>query len=129
MVRKVLLAMLVALVTGGAGVVGSQALPIAPVQTGVGDAADGVQLAGYRYWHGHRYHYRHGAYRYYHGGWWYPSPWWTMGYSGYYVAPYVGVPVLGVGIGVGPGYYYGHGHYHGHYHGHGHGHCHHHKCY
>jgi hypothetical protein len=123
MVRKTFLAVLVALVTSGAGVSGSQAFPIAPVQTGVGGVADGVQLAyyhGHGAWHGHRYHYRHGSYRYYHGGWWYPSPWWTLGYSGYYVAPVapvIGIGIGGVGVGIGVGHY-GHGHYH----------CYHHKC-
>jgi len=96
MLRKTVLALLISLATGAAGTMTSQALPIAPPQTQVGNVGDTLQLAAYhrrvyrhayhRHWaysprFGHRYHYRHGAYRFYYGGWWYPRPWWGVGYG------------------------------------------------
>jgi hypothetical protein len=35
------------------------------------------------HWHGHRYRNRHGAYIYFYNGYYYPTPWWTLGYTGY----------------------------------------------
>ena len=123
MLRKFAFAALVGLTTGAAGMMTSQAFPIAFPPSQVGNTADVLQLAkcsgkhckkhgsnhhnghnkghghghnshvsvhvgvghvGHGRWHGHRYHNRHGAYIYYYGGWWYPTPWWTLGYTGYY---------------------------------------------
>ena len=117
MLRKFAFAALVGLATGAAGMMTSQAFPIASPLPKVGNTADVLQLAkcngkhcghghghdhghghghghghvnvhvghvGHGHWHGHRYHNRHGAYIYYYGGWWYPTPWWTLGYTGYY---------------------------------------------
>ena len=118
MLRNTIMAGLVAVLISGAAVSGSQAFTV-PVQTPpAAGMANGIELAKnhakHGYWHGHRYHYRHGNYRYYHGGWWYPTPWWNYGYGGYYVAPVapvIGIGIGGVGVGVGIGGY-GHGHYH-----------------
>ena len=109
MLRKFAFAALVGLTTGAAGMMTSQAFPIASPLPQAGNTAEVLQLAKcngkhcghghghahwhghghwhghvHGHWHGHRYHNRHGAYIYYYGGWWYPTPWWTLGYTGYY---------------------------------------------
>jgi len=111
MLRKFAFAALVGLTTGAAGMMTSQAFPIASPLPQAGNTAEVLQLAKcngkhcghghghghahwhghghwhghvHGHWHGHRYHYRHGTYIYYYGGWWYPTPWWTLGYTGYY---------------------------------------------
>jgi hypothetical protein len=114
MIRKLAVYIVTALLASGAGVLSSQALPVAPAASS-SDHSSSIELVakrvikkkgrdgGHRYvksrgrghnihfnvrvkrghWHGHRYRNRHGAYIYFYNGYYYPTPWWTLGYSGY----------------------------------------------
>src|SRR4051794_39625163 len=91
--RTMALALLLALSTSGYPVA-TEALPVTSALAPVLEDAAALQPAAYRHyyrhgyhghrmWYGHRYHHRHSGYNYSYGGWWYPRPWWTLGYYGY----------------------------------------------
>jgi len=117
MLRKVILAVVIALTASATGMTAMEAFPLpAPPQSQpVANMNDGLQLAAYyrhrrvyrhgRMYHGRadvhgrwrytarygpRYRYRRAGYGYYYGGYWYARPWWAIG---------VGVPGVNLCIG------------------------------
>ncbi|MBL8894521.1 MAG: hypothetical protein JNJ53_07965 [Rhizobiales bacterium] len=93
MLRKTVVAVVVAAVAGIAGVEyasapASAAVPYAPLPSQLVTGDSNVQNVAWVYVkgkHGNRYMYKRPGYGFYYGGWWYAKPWWKVGPTWVYV--------------------------------------------